>query len=356
MFKNKIFKYFFEEFLKIFLLILLSFSTLLWITQAVRLLELVTEYGNSVSIYIKYMILSFPKMLDNSYLLCFSISLFFLFGKFNSSKELEIYWLSGIGKKKLASNLFKIGLLAMIFYFVLTSTLSPASLYKARIILSESKFTLINSLVKEKNFNSPLKGLTMYVNKNDNKGNLEGIFIYEKSRTIIAEKGRVLNDNKGSYLELINGFTHEIVNENINIINFKKTIFDFTKYELQNVGYPKFNERNLIWIINELKIPKRDNLNDLREELNKRLIKPLLILALTIISCFLLVSNKDKVNKFKLNFLVYISTFFLIILNEAILGASGKNLINSILYFCFLIILPLILYYLLQKTLNFENK
>jgi len=196
----------------------------------------------------------------------------------------------------------------------------------------------------------------MYVNKNDNKGNLEGIFIYEKSRTIIAEKGRVLNDNKGSYLELINGFTHEIVNENINIINFKKTIFDFTKYELQNVGHPKFNERNLIWIINELKIPKRDNLNDLREELNKRLIKPLLILALTIISCFLLVTNKDKVNKFKLNFLVYISTFFLIILNEAILGASGKNLINSILYFCFLIILPLILYYLLQKTLKFENK
>lgn len=355
MFKNKIFKYFFEEFFKIFLLILLSFSTLLWITQAVRLLELVTEYGNSVSIYIQYMILSFPKMLDNSFLLCFSISLFFLFGKLNSSKELQIYWLSGIGKKKLASNLFKIGLLVMGFYFILTSILSPLSLYKARIILGESKFTLINSLVKEKNFNSPLKGLTMYINKNDNKGNLEGIFIYEKSRTIIAENGRVLNDNKGSYLELINGFTHEIINENINIINFKKTIFDFTKYELQNVGHPKFNERSIIWIINELKIPNRDNIIDLREELNKRLIKPLLILTLTIISCFLFVTNKDKIRKFNLSYIVYISTFILIILNEALLGVSGKNFINSIFYFCFLFILPFILFYLLQRVFKYEN-
>ena len=35
------------------------------------------------------------------------------------------------------------------------------------------------------------------------KGNLNGIFIYEKSRIITAQKGRVLTDGDNSYLELL---------------------------------------------------------------------------------------------------------------------------------------------------------
>ena len=45
MLKNKIFQYFFTEFFKIFLLISLSFSLLIWFTQAARLLELITDLG-----------------------------------------------------------------------------------------------------------------------------------------------------------------------------------------------------------------------------------------------------------------------------------------------------------------------
>ena len=54
--------------------------------------------------------------------------------------------------------------------------------------MGDSKFTLVNALVKEKNFNTPLKGLTIYVENNDKKGNLNGIFIYEKSRIITAQR------------------------------------------------------------------------------------------------------------------------------------------------------------------------
>jgi len=65
MFKNKIFNYFFLEFFKIFLLITLSLSILIWMTQAARLLELITEYGNPISVYIKYILSIYPKILRN---------------------------------------------------------------------------------------------------------------------------------------------------------------------------------------------------------------------------------------------------------------------------------------------------
>ena len=100
MLKNKIFQYFFIEFFKIFLIISLSFSLLIWFTQAARLLELITEFGNPIGTYVKYMLFSYPKIFQNTFLLNFIISMFFLFTKFENSNEIGIYWLSGISKKK----------------------------------------------------------------------------------------------------------------------------------------------------------------------------------------------------------------------------------------------------------------
>ena len=245
MIKNKIFQYFFLEFFKIFFLISLSFSLLIWFTQAARLLELITEFGNPVGVYVKYMIFAYPKIFQNTFLLNFVISMFFLFSKLENSNEIGIYWLSGISKKKIYLLCISISGVLLILYLFLSIYLSPWSSLQGRYILSNSKFSLINTLVKEQNFNTPLKGLTIYVERNDKKGNLDGIFIYEKTRVIIAKKGRVLSDGENSYLELFNGTTQENTNGKINFINFDKTIFDFSKYQLKNISHPKFKERNI---------------------------------------------------------------------------------------------------------------
>ena len=71
MVKNKIFQYFFKEFFKLFLIISLSFSLLIWFTQAARLLELITEFGNPIQTYMKYLLFNYPKILDNTLLLSF---------------------------------------------------------------------------------------------------------------------------------------------------------------------------------------------------------------------------------------------------------------------------------------------
>ena len=59
---------------------------------------------------------------------------------------------------------------------------------KGRNILANSSFSIANSLMKEKNFNTPLQGITVYVDKNNKKGILENIFIYEKKKIILYNK------------------------------------------------------------------------------------------------------------------------------------------------------------------------
>jgi lipopolysaccharide export system permease protein len=248
-------------------------------TQAVRLLDLITEFGNPISIYTKYIFLRFPKVYEETFLLSFAISAFFLFSKFENSNEISIYFLSGINKFQIYKKCILFSFILFIFYLFLSVYISPLLSFKGRELLGKSEFNLINSLVKEGNFNSPLDGLTIYVNENDEKGNLKGIFIYEKNRTIIAEKGEVLSNNNGYYLKLINGTTQEKINDNFNIIKFQSTIFDFSKFSLRNTTYPKFSERNIFWIYSHMNdIEKK--YKEIREEFNKRAIKPFFIFIL----------------------------------------------------------------------------
>ena len=334
MVKNKIFQYFFIEFFKIFLLVSLSFSLLIWFAQAARLLDLITEFGNPVSVYMKYLLYSYPKILNNTYLLNFIISLFFLFAKLENQNEIQIYWLSGISKFKIYYICLKIGLVVLLINITLSNFLAPWSSYQGRLSLGSSKFTLINALVKESNFNSPLEGLTIYVDKNDKKGNLQGIFIYEKSRTITAVTGQVLSDGNTSYLKLFNGTTQEKTGNTIDFIKFNETTFDFSKYQLKNTSYPKFNERNFKWLtenIKNIEIPENRK-QEIREEINSRLIKPFIIIILTCLVGFLLHSNNEKINSKKLKFLIYSSSVAFLIINQIALGLSSKNIAMTYYY------------------------
>ena len=61
--KNLIFKNFFYDVLKIFFLLLISLSLIVWVVQAVNYLDFVTEDGHGINVYLKYSFLNYPKIL-----------------------------------------------------------------------------------------------------------------------------------------------------------------------------------------------------------------------------------------------------------------------------------------------------
>ena len=221
MFKNKLNNYIVSEILKSYALVLISFSLLIWIAQAAKNLNLITESGLSIKTYCYFILLIFPKIISQLMIISFLIGAFLTILKLLDTKEIEIYWLAGISKLNIAFTIFKISFLPTAFALFFYVYLVPHTNFKSREILVNSEFSMINSLVKKNNFNSPLKKLTIFVNKNDNKGNLEKVYIFEEFKTIIAKKGRVININDNNYLELIDGFIHEKnQQQNITVVKF----------------------------------------------------------------------------------------------------------------------------------------
>ena len=354
MFKNKLKNYFAKEILKSYFFVLATLSLLIWITQSARLLYLVTDTGLSINTYVNYIIFLIPKSISQLMVISLLISFFLSIMKFQTNKELEIYWLSGISKMEIVFLVIKTSLLltalALFFYIYL----APISSKKSRELIANSEFSLVNSLVKKNNFNSPLKGLTIFVNKNDNQGNLEKIYIFENNKTIISKTGRVLNIDEKNYLELSDGVVHEKnTQNNITTIKFQKTLFDFTKYQRNIVTQPKVQERDTFWLLDEYGKSKNPSV---LYEIHKRIFKPLLIPIIAILCCFTLYVNNEKINLNKIRISIFSFSTLFIIFFEVLLDFSAK----SIYFKYFLYSLPVLGSYLflllLSKFLKSEAK
>ena len=88
-----------------FLISTISISLIIWITQAVNFLDLVSEDGHALKIYFMYTLYNFPKIISRILLFIFFISLFYVLLKYEEKNALVLFRINGVGKKEFARKL-----------------------------------------------------------------------------------------------------------------------------------------------------------------------------------------------------------------------------------------------------------
>jgi lipopolysaccharide export LptBFGC system permease protein LptF len=357
--KNKLGYYFIQEFLKNYLSILLAFGLIIWITQAVRLLDLIGEEGNSIKTYFLYILTIIPKFFSRLSLIIFFISFVVTISKFEDHNELRALWFSGLEKKKFINYLFRSSLILIVTLVIIRCFIVPYFSNYSRYLLLNSGVGAIGPLLKQNNFNNPLKKITIYVGKKNQINELEDIILFEDNadikKTIIAKSGVVINENNKNLLVLVDGsIQEERKDKKISILDFDKTTLDLSQYNKKTVDYYKFNEILIFELIK--KINKKDSqLLSIIGELNDRIIMPLFIPSLVFLACFLIITNKEVINN---NFLkIIISTYgiTIIIIGEILLDLSSKKIYASLFLYASPILFLIINWILLNYFLNREN-
>ena len=94
MLSNKIYKHFLLELAKYFLLVLFTFSIIVWSVQAVNFLDLIVDDGHGIAVYLNYSLLNIPKILTKFIPLSFLLALFLTILKFDDDNEFIILWTS----------------------------------------------------------------------------------------------------------------------------------------------------------------------------------------------------------------------------------------------------------------------
>jgi len=357
--KNKLGYYFIQEFLKNYLSILLAFGLIIWITQAVRLLDLIGEEGNSIKTYFLYILSIMPKFFSRISLIIFFISFVVTISKFEDHNELRALWFSGLEKKKFINYLLRYSIILIFIMVIIRCFIVPYFSNYSRYLLLNSGVGAIGPLLKQNNFNNPLKKITIYVGKKNQINELEDIVLFEDNadikKTIIAKSGVVINENNKNLLVLVDGIIHEEnKDKKISILDFDKTTIDLGQYNKKTIEYYKFNEFFFFELIKKLK-NKDYQFSNVIGELNDRIIMPLFIPSLVLLACFLIITNKEVINNNFLKILIFTYGITIIIISEILLDLSSKKMYGSLFLYPAPFLFLIINWILLNYFLNREN-
>ena len=375
-----VFKKFLSDNTYFFLLCAISLSLIVWIIQAVNFLDFISEDGHSFDIYFYFTALNFPKIFKNILPFIFFISLFYTISKYEDNNELKIFWINGINKIKFSNVLIKYTFLFFIIQIFLSSFLSPVLQDQARSQIKKSNMDFFPSLMQEKKFIDTVDKLTIFIENKNSSEEFENIFLKDeldgdKSQIIYAKKGFLREVDGVRKLILFDGKFLNTDKAKTTVFNFSQTEFDLTNYVTKSITHPKVQELSTYFLlmcnysfyfknIKERFYKHRKsnilcNLNFVKEvnqELFDRLIKPIYLFLIAIISCFLLARYKEA-HKYKLH-KTYVFAFGIltIIFSEMSVNYAGKSLSNSIIFFTLPLVLGLIAYLALRKKLIYKGK
>ena len=372
--KKTIYKYFFYEFIIYFTVTLFALAAVVWTVQAVNYLDLVTEDGHAFTTYFYYSLLTLSKVLTKLIPFCFLTAIILTIIKFERDNELIVLWTSGLNKIHIVNLIFRISVLVMLLQLLLTNIFNPTLLNFSRTLLKNSQLQFIPSLLKEKQFNDAVEGLTIFIEKKDENQIYKNIFIRDdgkilskiagsSSSTIFAKSGHMSEDEKN--LILYNGNIQKLNEDgDVNIIQFQKTTLNLSGISTKSISEPKMQETPTMQILRCLtqNNTARHNCDDSKKsmmdtkiEINKRFGMPIYIPLISLISCFLLTSRKDK-KMFYLNKYIYFFIGVLIlILAEIIVRYSGISWNHTIIYYLLPIGTAPLFYLALIRAFKYEN-
>ena len=373
--KKLLFQKFIKDTFKIFAIMALAISVIVWVIQAVGFLDYVSEDGHSLYVYFSYSALNYPKIIHRILPFIFFISLFYQITQYESKNELIIFWTNGITKINFINVIVLYSILITLFQIFLGSFFSPLGQNQARSYLRDSNIDFLPSLVKEGKFIDVVTNLTIFIESKDEFGNYQNIFLNDsftgedgpRSQMVFAKKGVLVNEGKNRYFQLSDG---KILNNDygkITNIKFDKIDFNLTKYGTNSTIYPKIQETRsgvllrCVYYSMKKRLDKfkdkyikcRPNIiNSIKQELLKRFFKPLYFPLIALVCSLLILRSKESNNYNKFKFYLFFIIFLIIVISEISLRYSAYNK-SAVLFFIFLPILSFfIIYFSLIKKFN----
>lgn len=281
------------------LLVAVALTLIVWLTQSLKLLELVVNGGAPLRFFGYLMLLTAPRFLEVVLPLALAFATLFVLNKLYSDSELVVMQTTGLSPKQLARPLLGMGMVTAVCVLLLGGWLTPA----ANLELTQLKHIIRSdyglALLRPGVFNNFGQNITVYLAKQQNATQVTGLIIHVKGQnnlpntTITAKSGAVQPQADGSLkLIIYNG-----QREQFNPVQGQIETLKFKRYELALSALQKTNlapfidagEKNLTTLQKEIRhydtLKPQQPKRILTAEFNTRLAQPLLALAFVLVVC-----------------------------------------------------------------------
>jgi lipopolysaccharide export system permease protein len=288
-------RYIFRTTLGAFLVVLISVTTLMWITQALRDIDLMTNEGQGLLTFVALTALIIPLLVMIIAPIAFMVAMAYTLNKLATDSELIVMNAAGMPPWHLFRPFLAVAVLVSILVGSIAAYGSPKSLRMLAEWINDIRADLVTRIVQPGRFVTMTGGLTLHIRERLPSGQLLGIFIDDqrdaKERvTFLAERGDILTHDR-TYLLLADGSVQrqQAGNHDPNIVQFDRYAFDLTQLApASGGGTRKYSSRELyLWELygqHAADPSVGDRVEQLRAELNDRLMAPIYPLVIAVLT------------------------------------------------------------------------
>ncbi|MGF0536569.1 LPS export ABC transporter permease LptF [Agrobacterium sp. ES01] len=263
---------------QMFLTALLPVLTIIWVTQVLGRINLVTDSGQSVGSFFKLASLILPTILPAVLPFAMVIGVTQTLTSMNNDSELPVIDAAGASRSIVTRPILVIAALLCAFSFLMSNFVEPKLRVSAREMIAAAYADLLSSVIEEKTFRRLEDGLYVQISERLSGRVLKGLFVADSrdpnfDLIYYAREGAV--DESGTALVMRDGEVQRKARDgNVSIVRFDSYSFDLTDLS-QTRGEARLHagDRTLAFLLdpdpNDSDFQRRPE--EYRSELHRRL-------------------------------------------------------------------------------------
>jgi lipopolysaccharide export system permease protein len=293
-------RYIFKTTFGAFLLVLITLTTVVWLTHALREIDLMTNQGQTILVFLGITSLLIPILMLVIAPIAFVVAVSYALNKLSGDSEFIVMNAAGMSPWQTFRPFVAVAVVVALLVGFISAYLSPMLQRELRDSMTRVKADLLTTIVQPGRFTTIEHGLTFHIRERRMNGQLLGIFIDDQRdpavrSSFLADAGEIVKNENGTYLILENGSVQQLeaAKRDPTMVLFDRYAFDMSKFansSQSQVTNLAARER-YVW---DLAKPDpndptyRDQPGQFRAEFHDRLVAPLYPLAFAVISFALL--------------------------------------------------------------------
>jgi lipopolysaccharide export system permease protein len=275
-----------------FVVVTLSLTGIVWLTQSLRFIDLIVNKGLSIGLFFTLTALLTPSVIGIIMPISLFASTLYVYHRLTIDSEIVVLRATGLSNWQLAAPAVALAIMVMAAVLAINLYLMPAGFRAFKDKQFEIRNSYASVLLQEGVFNTPVEGLTIYVRQRESSGELRGIMAHDERdpvepATLIAERGTLVSTPDGPRFVLANGSRQQIDVQSgtLSMLYFDSYAFDFGP--MPDFGPGRFREakeRYFHELLNPGPGAEERHVREFAAEAHSRLVGSLVPLVLALIA------------------------------------------------------------------------
>jgi lipopolysaccharide export system permease protein len=212
-------------------------TAVIWLSQALRLLDLVINRGQSAPTFVYLTLLVLPSLLVIILPIAFFFGTLYALNKLNTDSELVVMSAAGFSRVQIAVPVFIAAGLVMALTYLCNLYLMPAGQRALNDKVVDIRADIGTALLNEGEFNTPAQGLTVFIRELDSDGTIRGVLVHDNRNpkqpvTYLAESGQMAQTTGGARLIMVDGTVEAggAGGGQLSVLKFQRYVFDLDQF------------------------------------------------------------------------------------------------------------------------------